>query len=89
MDMQPKEWLGCDLLESVPGKVSGAVVFKDTRLPVETITDNVDAYMELENQSVDEAIASTLESFPDTPGGAEAIRQVLAYREAHERQLQL
>jgi hypothetical protein len=86
--MEPNEWLGCDLLESVPGKVSGAVVFMDTRLPVETITDNVDAYMELDNQSLDEAIASTLESFPDTPGGADAIRKVLAYREAHQHQLQ-
>ena len=86
--MEADEWLGCDLLESVPGKVSGAVVFKGTRLPVETITDNVDAYMELDNQSLDEAIASTLESFPDTPGGVDAIRQVLAYREAHERQRQ-
>ena len=86
--MEPNGWLGCDLLESVPGKVSGAVVFKGTRLPVETITDNVDAYMELDNQLLDEAINSTLDSFPDTPGGAEAIRQVLAYREAHEPQLQ-
>jgi uncharacterized protein (DUF433 family) len=42
----------------VPGKVSGAVVFKGTRFPVETITDNVDAYMELDNQSLDETMAS-------------------------------
>ena len=88
MDMEPNQWLGCDLLESVPGKVSGAVVFKGTRLPVETNTDNVDAYVQLENKSLDAAIASTLDSFPDTPGGADAIRQVLAYREAHEHQLQ-
>ena len=39
--MGAKEWLGCDLLESVPGRVSGAVVFKDTRLPVEAVVGNV------------------------------------------------
>jgi hypothetical protein len=43
--MTTAEWLGCDLLESVRGKVSGAVVFKDTRLPVETIIQNVDAFV--------------------------------------------
>lgn len=86
--MQPKDWLGCDLLESVPGKVSGAVVFKHTRLPVEAITGNVDSFMEMEGLSLDEAIAATLDCFPDTPGGADAIRAVLAYRDAHEHQLQ-
>jgi len=36
--MEDREWLGCDLIEIVPGKVSGAPVFKNTRLPVEAIT---------------------------------------------------
>jgi uncharacterized protein (DUF433 family) len=85
--MTTSEWLGCDLLEVVEGKVSGAVLFKGTRLPVESITDNVDGFMD-EGSSLDEAIAETLECFPSVPGGADGIRAVLAYREAHEPQLQ-
>ena len=82
--MEAKEWLGCDLLEALPGKVSGAVVFKNTRLPVETITGNVDAFMEVDGLSVEQAIAETLECFPSTPNGSDGIRAVLAYRAAHE-----
>jgi uncharacterized protein (DUF433 family) len=68
--------------------VSGAVVFKGTRLPVEAIVENVDAFMEVDGLSEDGAVAATLECFPSVPGGAEGIRSVLAYRQAHERQLQ-
>ena len=87
--METQDWLGGPLISSDPEIVHGEAVFKGTRLPVETITDNVDAYMELYGQSLDQAIASTLEGFPDTPGGTDAIRAVLAYRDIHERQLQL
>jgi uncharacterized protein (DUF433 family) len=86
--MTTSEWLGCDLLESVPGKVSGAAVFKNTRLPAQTIVDNVDAFMELDGLSEPAAIEETLECFPSVPGGVEGIRAVLAYREAHDHQLQ-
>jgi uncharacterized protein (DUF433 family) len=86
--MTANEWLGCDLLEAVEGKVSGAVVFKDTRLPVDTVVENVDAFMEVDGLSEEGAVAATLECFPSVPGGAEAIRAVLAYREAREHQLQ-
>ena len=68
----------------MPGKVSGAVVFKDTRLPVETITQNVDAFVEGDGLSLDEAIAETLLCFPGVPGGAATIRKILAYLAAHE-----
>jgi hypothetical protein len=43
--------------------------------------------MELEGQSLDEAVASILECYPSVPGGAAGIRAILAYREAHEHQL--
>ena len=86
--MTTNEWLGCNLLEAIEGKVSGAVVFKGTRLPVEAIVENVDAFMEVDGLSEDGAVAATLESFPSVPGGAEGIRAVLAYRETHEHQLQ-
>jgi len=86
--MESNEWLGCDLLEVVPGKVSGVVLFKNTRLPVDSVVENVDAFMEMEGLSLDHAIAETLKCFPSTPGGADGIRAVLAYREAHEHQFQ-
>ena len=79
------EWSDCDLVEVVPGKVSGTPVYKGTRLPVETIVENVECYVE-DGLSIDQAIRETLESFPTVPGGAEGIRAVLAFRAAHEPQ---
>lgn len=34
-------------MESIPGKVSGAWVFRGTRMPVETVFDNLEAGMSL------------------------------------------
>jgi uncharacterized protein (DUF433 family) len=31
------DWSECPAVESIPGKVSGAWVFKDTRVPVATV----------------------------------------------------
>ena len=86
--MEPNDWKDCPLVSIDPEVKHGAPVFKGTRLEVETVTDEVYAYMELRGQAEDRAIASALESFPTTPGGAAAIRDVLAYPEAHEHQLQ-
>ncbi len=36
------DWSQCPAVESVPGKVSGAWVFKDTRLPVATVIENLE-----------------------------------------------
>ena len=33
------DWSQCPAVESVPGKVSGAWVFRDTRLPLATIVE--------------------------------------------------
>jgi len=44
------DWSQCSAVESDPGKVSGAWVFKDTRLPVATVIEN------LEDLSVDEVM---------------------------------
>jgi uncharacterized protein (DUF433 family) len=82
------DWSECNLIESVSGKVSGAPVFRNTRLPVESITANVDAFMEIDGMTEDEAVAETLACYPQTPGGADSIRAILAYRAAHELQLQ-
>jgi hypothetical protein len=32
--MADLDWNHCDAVESIPGKVSGAWLFKDTRMPV-------------------------------------------------------
>ena len=37
------DWSQCPAVESVPGKVSGAWVFRGTRMPVATVFENLDA----------------------------------------------
>jgi len=37
------DWSRCPGVESVPGKVSGAWVFKDTRMPVSLVFENLEA----------------------------------------------
>jgi len=37
------DWSQCPAVESVPGRVSGAWVFRGTRLPVATIFENLEA----------------------------------------------
>jgi uncharacterized protein (DUF433 family) len=39
------DWSQCPAVESVPGKVSGAWVFKGTRMPVQTVFVNLKAGM--------------------------------------------
>ncbi|MEO7142470.1 MAG: DUF433 domain-containing protein [Bryobacteraceae bacterium] len=48
--MATLDWSQCPAVESIPGKVSGAWVFKDTRLPVATVIEN------LEDLSIEEVI---------------------------------
>jgi uncharacterized protein (DUF433 family) len=36
------DWSQCPAVESVPGKVSGAWVFKDTRIPVSVVFENLE-----------------------------------------------
>ena len=37
------DWSQCNAVESVPGRVSGAWVFKGTRMPVATVFENLEA----------------------------------------------
>jgi uncharacterized protein (DUF433 family) len=48
--MPALDWSQCPAVESIPGKVSGAWVFRDTRLPVATVIEN------LEDLSVEEVM---------------------------------
>ena len=42
------DWSQCAAVESVPGRVSGAWVFRGTRLPVDTIFENLADGMTIE-----------------------------------------
>ncbi len=37
------DWSQCPAVESIPGKVSGAWVLRNTRMPVATILENLEA----------------------------------------------
>jgi uncharacterized protein (DUF433 family) len=48
--MATLDWSQCPAVESIPGKVSGAWVFRDTRLPVANVIEN------LEDLSIEEVM---------------------------------
>lgn len=41
--MAALDWSQCPTVESVPGRLSGAWVFKDTRMPVSAVFENLEA----------------------------------------------
>ncbi len=41
--MATLDWSQCPAVESVPGRLSGAWVFKDTRMPVSAVFENLEA----------------------------------------------
>ena len=43
--MASLDWSKCPAVESVPGKLSGAWVFRGTRMPVQTVFENLEAGM--------------------------------------------
>ena len=45
------DWSQCPAVESVPGRLSGAWVFRDTRMPVSAVFENLEA-----GGSIDEII---------------------------------
>jgi uncharacterized protein (DUF433 family) len=65
--MAALDWSKCPDVESIPGKVSGAWVFKGTRTPVALVFENLEHGM-----TIDELI----EQFPVT---REQIRTVLEF----------
>jgi len=65
--MAALDWSQCQAVESIPGKVSGAWVFKGTRTPVAIIFENLE-----DGMTIDEVI----EQFPVT---REQIRAVLEF----------
>ena len=43
------DWSQCSAVESVPGKVSGAWVFRGTRMPVATVFENLESGATIDN----------------------------------------
>ena len=69
------DWSGCDVIESVPGKMSGEPVIKGTRVLAGTIVGNFESGSSLKEIH---------ENYPHVP--EDAIRKVIAF---YERQHQL
>ncbi len=67
--MASLDWSQCPAVESVPGKVSGAWVFRGTRTPVSTVFEN------LQDMSVDELI----EEFGVTREQVQAVLEFAAH----------
>ena len=42
------DWSQCPAVESIPGKMSGAWVFKDTRMPVYIVFENLESGASIE-----------------------------------------
>jgi uncharacterized protein (DUF433 family) len=63
----PLDWSQCPAVESVPGKLSGAWVFKGTRTPVAIVFDNLE-----DGMTIDDVV----EQFPVT---REQIKAVLEF----------
>ncbi len=73
------DWSQCPAVESVPGKVSGAWVFKDTRMPVQIVflnlasgasVDEVMAWFDVTREQVNavmEFVAQSLDESPNLP----------------------
>lgn len=70
------DWSRCPAVESVPGKLSGAWVIKGTRMPVQTIFENLEAGLSLQEiietfdvteEEVRAVIRFAVESLEKTP----------------------
>ena len=63
------DWSQCPAVESIPGKVSGAWVFTNTRMPVSIVFDNLEA-----GATIDEIV----EWFDVTPDQVKAVIEFAA-----------
>jgi uncharacterized protein (DUF433 family) len=69
-NMATLDWSRCPAVESIPGKVSGAWVFKGTRMPVQTVFDNLEAGM---------SVGEITEVFDVTPEEVKAVLRFAAF----------
>ena len=82
--MASLDWSQCPAVESMPGKVSGAWMFKDTRMPVATVFDNLEAGLTVEEVMEEFSVtreqinavlhfaAKSLETAPPSPADVSA-----------------
>ena len=63
------DWSQCPAVESIPGKVSGAWVFRGTRIPVAIVFENLE-----DGMSIDEV----MEQFPVTRVQVKAVVEFTA-----------
>ena len=66
------DWTGCEIVEVVPGKVSGAPIIRGTRVPAEFVLDNHES---------GESVADIAENFGLR---LEDVRKLLAFASAHK-----
>jgi len=66
------DWSGCDLVESVPGKVSGRPIVKGTRVLADQI---------VEEAALGSSIDQIVESYPSL--SADTVHQLLTYANSH------
>jgi uncharacterized protein (DUF433 family) len=66
------DWSGCDIVETVPGKVSGVPILKGTRVPADAVVENYES-----GESVEE-ISFNFDLQPDD------VRKVLTYASARQ-----
>jgi uncharacterized protein (DUF433 family) len=71
------DWTGCDLVERVPGKVSGKPLVKGTRI----LADQV-----VEDAALGSSIEEIAENYPSLP--IAKIRKLLAFARSHQPQPQ-
>ena len=67
--MQTLDWSQCPVVESIPGKVSGAWVLRGTRTPVKVLFENLEAGMSIEE---------VIEQFPVTRGQVDSLMAFVA-----------
>ena len=67
--MAALDWSQCPAVESIPGKVSGAWVFKGTRTPVAVVFENLE-----DGMTIDEV----MEQFPVTRDQVRAVLEFAA-----------
>jgi uncharacterized protein (DUF433 family) len=69
------DWTGCELVEQIPGKVSGRPVVRGTRILADTIVQDAELGSSLEEIH---------ENYPDLP--VTAIQQLIAFAHSHRLQ---
>jgi uncharacterized protein (DUF433 family) len=69
------DWTGCELVEQIPGKVSGRPVVRGTRILADTIVQDAELGSSLEEIH---------ENYPDLP--VTAIQQLISFAHSHRLQ---